>query len=124
MPAGLSQMTQSNAFFSAVDDLLDAFGREIVLVARLRGREQKERLDALVADQRLRQLGLALDDVDQVVDDPAFRPHDEVEIAQADIEIDHDDLVAALRQRCPKCGSRRGLADAALAGCNHDYLAH
>jgi septum formation inhibitor-activating ATPase MinD len=31
-----------------------------------------QRLQPLVADQRLRQLRVALDDVDQVVDDPAL----------------------------------------------------
>ncbi|MEY9290872.1 hypothetical protein ABH979_003946 [Bradyrhizobium ottawaense] len=45
----------------------------------------------------------------------AFGAHHEVEVTQADVEIDDDDLVAALRQRSPKGGGRRGLADAPLA---------
>ncbi|MHC2860389.1 hypothetical protein ACVIYH_001467 [Bradyrhizobium diazoefficiens] len=45
----------------------------------------------------------------------AFGAHDEIEIAQADVEIDDDDLVAALRQGSPQRGGRRGLADPALA---------
>ena len=49
---------------------------------------------ALVADQRLRELGVALDDVDEVVDHAALGAEDQIEIAQADVEIDHGDAVA------------------------------
>src|SRR6266536_1202565 len=62
MPAGLSQITQSKA--ERADHVLDAFFGERVLVAGLRRREEMERVEALVADQRLAELGVALDDVD------------------------------------------------------------
>ncbi|MGY4375689.1 hypothetical protein ACVWZ3_003328 [Bradyrhizobium sp. i1.3.6] len=98
-----------------VDDLADALFRQRVLVAGLRGRQQPEILQPLVADQRLRQLCDTLHHVDEIEHDAAFGAHDEVEVAQADVEIDDDDLVAALRQRSPQRGGRRGLADPALA---------
>src|SRR3712207_7686973 len=57
----------------------------------------------------------ALDHVDEVVDDAPLGPHDEVEVAQADVEVDHDDVLPPLRERRPQCGRGRGLADPALA---------
>jgi hypothetical protein len=99
MPAGLSQTIQSN--FSR-NSTADAFFRQRILVAGLRGWEQGERIDALVADQRLREFGVALHDIDEVEDHTALRPHDEVQIAEADIEIDHDDILAGLRERGPE----------------------
>jgi hypothetical protein len=45
----------------------------------------------------------------------AFGAHHQVEVAQADVEIDDHDLFAALRERSPQCGGRRRLADAPLA---------
>ena len=115
MPAGLSQITQSKLVAQIVDDLADALFGQRVLVAGLRGRQQPEILQPLVADQRLRQLCDALHHVDEVEHDAAFGAHDEVEVAQADVEIDDHDLVAALRQRSPHRGGRGGLADPALA---------
>ena len=60
MPAGLSQMTQSKDVAQLADDPLHAFIGQRVLVAGLRGGEQEERVDPLVADERLRQPGVAL----------------------------------------------------------------
>ena len=62
------------------DDALDALGTESVLVAGLRGRQQVKSVDPLVTDQRLRQLGVALRDVDEVIDDPALRAEHKVEV--------------------------------------------
>ncbi len=86
------------------DDPLDALLREGVLVAGLRGRQKVQRVDALVADQRLRQLGVPLRDVDEVVNDPPLCAHHEVEIAQAHVEIDDADAFARLCER----GADRG----------------
>ena len=72
----------------------------------------------------MRQLGVALGDVDEVVHDPALGTHHQVEVAQADIEIDHHDLLAALRQRGAQGSGRCGLADPAFAGCHHEYFRH
>ena len=122
MPAGLSQITQSNLSAQLAHDAGHALARERVLVAGLRGRQQAQRLDPLVADQRLRQLGVALGDVDEVVHHPALGAHDEIEVAQADVEIDDHDLLAALRQRGAERGGGGGLADAALARCDDQIL--
>src|SRR4030095_11609122 len=62
------------------------------------------------------------DDVDEVEDDAPLAAHDHVEVAQADVEIDDDGPVAAERQACADGGRRGGLADAALAGRDNDYL--
>ncbi len=111
-------------FLQLVDHPFDTFRRQIVLVARLRGRQQEQRLEAFVADQRLRQLGITLNDVDEIVNHPAFSTHDEIEVTQADIKIDDHDLLLVLRQRGAKRCSRGGLANPALAGSNNDYLPH
>ena len=124
MPAGLSQITQSNFSAQLAHHPGDALLGERVLVARLRGRQDRQRVEALVADQRLGELGVALHDVDEVVDDAALGPHDEVEVAQADVEIDHHDVLPALRERRAERGRRRGLADPALARCHHQNLRH
>ena len=107
-----------------IDHMGDAVLGERVLVAGLRGREEVERLQPLVPDQRLRQFGLALDDVDEVEDDAALGPEDEVEIAQAHVEIDDRDPVAGRRQRRTDRGGRRGLADAAFAGGDYQNRPH
>jgi hypothetical protein len=102
----------------------DALLGERVLVARLRGRQDRQRVEPLVADQRLGELGVALHDVDEVVDDAALGPHHEVEVAQADVEIDDDDVLPPLRERRPERCRRRGLADPALARRHHHHLRH
>ena len=95
MPAGLSQMIQSNLLAQLGDDAADALVGQRILVAGLRGRQQPQILQPLVADQRLRELGDALHDIDEVEHDAPFGAHDEIEIAQADVEVDDDDLLAA-----------------------------
>jgi len=82
----------------------DAFLGQRVLVAGLRGRKQVERVEAFVADQRLGQLGDALDHIDEVEYHAPFGAHDEIEVAQSDIEIHDDDVVSQPRQR----GAQRG----------------
>ncbi len=124
MPAGLSQITQSNFSRSFGDDPVHAFVGQRVLVAGLRGRQQRQRIDPLVADQRLRQFRIALHDVDQVEHDAAFGPHHQIEVAQADVEIDHHDVLTAARQSGAKGGGGGCLADPALAGRHHQHLAH
>ena len=124
MPAGLSQMIQSNFSLQLGDDAGDAFVGQRVLVPRLRGRQHGEVRDALVADQRLRQLGVALHDIDEIVDDAALGAHDEIEVAQPDVEVDEHDLLSALGESDAQCRRRRRLADAALARCDDQYLGH
>ncbi len=52
------------------------------------GRQDEEIFAALVLDQGLIEVGFLVDDIDEIVDHPPFTAHDEVQIAQADIEID------------------------------------
>jgi hypothetical protein len=78
-----------------VQHLLHAFLRQRVLVAGLRGGQHEQVVALLVLDQGLVQVGFALDDVDQVIDHAALAAHDQVEVAQADVEVDHCGLVAA-----------------------------
>ncbi len=106
------------------DYAVDAVLGERVLVPRLRGGEQEERIDALVANERLRQLGHALDDVDQVVDHAPLGPHEEIEIAQADIEVDDGDPLAAARESRAERSGRGCLADATLTGRHHQHVGH
>ena len=108
-------MIQSNFVAQVRDDLGDALLGERVLVAGLRSRKQKEILQALVANERLRQLGHAVDDVDQIKDDAPLGAQHQVEVAQADVEIDDHDLLAVVGQRGAQRSRRRGLADAAFA---------
>src|SRR3546814_9126087 len=88
-----------------LEHLLHAFPGQRVLVAGLRGGEHEKVLEALVLDQRLAQRGFALGDVDEVVHHAAFAAHDQVEVAQADVEVDHDDLLAAARQAAREAGA-------------------
>ncbi len=105
-------MTQSNdGRSSRITRSTPSFG-EGVLVARLRGGEQEERIDSLVANERLGEPRRALNDVNEVEDHSPLRPHDEIEIAQAHVEIDDGDSLAAARQSRTKRGGRCRLADA------------
>ena len=107
-----------------VDDFFDAFFRQRVFVARLRGGQDVEVFALLVLDQRLAETGIALDDVDEVVDHAPFAAHDEVKVAQADIKINHGGFVAAQRQPGCDCGAGGGFAHAAFAGGDYNDFAH
>jgi hypothetical protein len=52
----------------------------------------------------LLEVGLLVDDVDEVVYHPAFTSHDQIEIAQAHVEIDNYRFMATQR----KAGSNGG----------------
>jgi len=56
-----------------------------------------------------------VDDVDEVVHHAPLATHDEVEVAQADVEVDDRGLEAAQGQPRCECGAGGGLADPALA---------
>src|SRR5690606_26021499 len=116
------------------DDVLEAVGahlvehapypflRQRIPVARLRRSAHDQRLDARVLDQRLLERAFALDDVDEVVHHAPFAPHDEVEIAQADVEVDHGDAMPPPGQTAGQAGRGGRLADAPLAGSDNDDL--
>ena len=115
MPAGLSHRIQSNRFLQLGDDPADALVGQRVLVPGLGGRQQPQILQPLVADQRLLQLGDALHHVDEVEHHAAFGAHHQIEVAQADVEIDDDDALPALGKCGTERGRGRGLSNAALA---------
>ncbi len=102
----------------------DAFVGEGILVPGLGGREQVETFEPLVLDQGLRKLGVAVNDVDEVVDHPALGTHDEVEVTQTDVEIDDAHALSALREGRSEGRGGRRLADAALARCDDENLCH
>ena len=81
----------------------------------LRGGEQVQRVDALIPDHRLRELGVALSHIDEIKDDAPLGAHDQIEIAQPDVEIDDADALSALRERRPERRRRGGFAHAALS---------
>ena len=89
MPAGESQV------FEILQHLFDAFFSQRILVAGLRGGKDEEVVAVLVLDQGLVEVGLAIHDVDEVVDHAALAAHDEVEVAQAHVEVDDRGLEAA-----------------------------
>ena len=97
---------------------------ERVLVARLRGGKERQRLDPLVANERLRKLGNALHHIDQVEHHPAFGAQHKIEISEPDVEIDEDHPLPALRERRTEGRGRCRLADAALAGSHDHYFRH
>ena len=102
----------------------DALVRQRILVARLGRGQDREVFQALVADERLRELRVALHNVDEIEYDPPLGTHDEVEVAQADIEIDHHHLVAGAGQCCAECRRRGGFAHPALARCHDQNFGH
>ena len=68
-----------------------------------------------VFDQRLVQIGFALDHIDQVVHHTALTTHDQIQVAQADIEINHSGFVAAQGQARRKAGAGGGFSHPAFA---------
>ena len=109
-------------FGKAVEHLLDAFLGQCILVAGLAGGQHVQVVVALVLDQRLLQRGFAVDDVDEVVHHAPLATHDQVEVAQADVEVDDRDFLAGHGQAGGKRGAGRRLADAAFAGGDNDNL--
>src|SRR6185437_8407893 len=107
-----------------VDHFFDAFAGEGVFVARLRGRQDREVLQPPVHDQSLFDLGVALDDVDEVEHHAALASHHHIEIAQADIEIDDDGLLAAHGKSCAERRGRSRLADSTLTRCDYYDFGH
>ena len=103
---------------------LDAILVERVLVARLRGGQDIQLLALLVLDERLVQVGFVVDDVDEVIDNTALASHDQVEVAQAHVEIDHRDLVPGEREARREARAGGGLAHASLAGGHDDDSGH
>ena len=77
-----------------------------------------------ILDQGLGQRGFAMQDIDQIVDDAAFASHDQIEVAQADVEIDDGGFMAAQREAGGKAGAGSGFADAPFTGGHDDDSCH
>jgi hypothetical protein len=67
---------------------------------------------------------MSLSNVDEVKDDPSLGAHYQIQVAQADIEVNDNDLLTLLRERCAERCRRSGLADTALSGCYDKDLTH
>src|SRR5271169_5320407 len=119
-PGGAIADDVVEALFQLVEHPLDPLALQRILVARLRSRKDVEAVVALIFDQRLIELGVAVDHVDEIKDDPALAPHDQVEVAQAYVEIDDNRAMAAQCQPGRDRGGAGRLADAALPGSEHN----
>ena len=73
-----------------------------------------QRLEPLVLDQRLPERAVALNYVHEVIDDATLASHDEIEIAQADVEVDDRDLLPTARESAREARRCRRLAYATL----------
>ena len=80
----------------------------------LRGGQDVEVFAVFVFNQGLVECGFALDDVDEVIHDAAFATHNQVEVAQTDVEVDYGGFVAAQGQAGCDAGAGSGLAYAAF----------
>ena len=108
-----------------IDNCLDLIRFNCRLVRILcRRKQEKPVLEALVLDYGLVKLAPALYNVDNIVDDPVVESQDNIKIAQSDVKVKHDDLSSHESQGRTKIRGRRRLADATLAGRNHNRSSH
>ncbi|MCY1460528.1 hypothetical protein D9M71_780950 [compost metagenome] len=61
-----------------------------------------------------------MDDVDEVVHHAALAAHDQVKVAQANVEVDDGNFFAATGKPARDAGAGRGLANATFAGSDYD----
>src|SRR5699024_8433306 len=111
-------------FLELVQYLFDPFPRQRILVAGLRRRQDEQVFQLLVANQCLVQGGFPLDDIDEIVDNPALASHDEIEVAQADVKVHHDGFMAPLGQTGREACATGGFSDTTLTGCHHNNTCH
>src|SRR5690606_35456941 len=74
---------------------LHAVDRQRFFVTGLGGWKDEEVIYILVLDKRLVQGCFLVDHVDEVIDHASFAIHDQVQVTQTDIEVDHGGFVAA-----------------------------
>ena len=60
----------------------------------------------------------AAHDVDQMIDDAVLQPHDNIEVTQPNIAVDHDDLAVVLGETDAEIGGGGSFANAPLARCD------
>ncbi len=83
--------------FELLENLFDAFLCQCLLVTSLRSREYEKvpAFAVLILDQRLGECCFAVQHIDKVIDDTAFTTHDQIEVAQADVEVNDGSFVTA-----------------------------
>ena len=91
-----------------------AFAGQRVFIAGLRCRQDVEVFAVFVFNQGLVESRFAVDNVDEVVYDAAFATHNQVKVAQTDVEVDYGGFVAAQGQAGCDAGAGSGLAYAAF----------
>ncbi len=101
-------------FLQFFENLVDAFASQSVFIPGLGSRENVEIFRALIFNQRLVQCGIALNDVDEIINDATFAAHNQVEVTQADVEVDNDGFLSLLGQTCSDGRAGGGLANAPL----------
>jgi hypothetical protein len=70
------------------------------------------------------QLRLVADHVDEVVDHPPLAAHDQIEVAQADVEVDRDRLLSLLGDAGRDVCAGGGLSDPAFTRSDDDDFGH
>src|SRR5882757_904287 len=78
-----------------IEHALHAVAGERILVASLRCSEDVQGFDPFVLDQGLLERAVPLDDIHEVIHDAPLAPHDQIEIAQSDVEVDDDNALTA-----------------------------
>ena len=106
-------------FIGQLDHVL---GGDRTLIASLGGWDQIEVLQPFISNHGLTELAAPFNDIDQIVDNTVFQAHDNVKISQTNIGVDADDVFAQFGKSNAKIGRGRGLADAALSGCDRNNL--
>ena len=107
-----------------VDHLGDLLELEYVLGLCLGTRQLVERVAAVIADDRLLERDLAVHDIDDIEQHALLVAEQEVEVAQADIEIDDQGPVTAFGKTHREGGRRGRLANAPFSGSDCDNPAH
>ena len=95
-----------------------------VFVTCLRCRENEKIVTLLVFDQCLVQVGFTLNHIDEVIHHTALTAHDQVQIAQTHIKINHNGFKAPKGQACSKTGAGGGFTHTPLTGSHNNYFCH
>src|SRR5947207_15405333 len=80
------------------EDPFDSVALQGVLVAGLRGWKYVQIVVAFILDQRLVEVGVAVDDIDEIKHDAALAAHPRIEVAHTYIEIDTNCLMSVQRK--------------------------
>ena len=107
-----------------IEYFFNAFLSQCVLVAGLGRRQNIQVFTLFVFDERLVQIGFTGDHVNQVIHHAAFATHDQVQVAQAHIKVDHRGFVSAQGQAGCKTRAGRCFTNTAFTGSDHNYFCH